>query len=95
MSRISKDYFNDIYKPSHDFIDYGKAKALFKTKMVSDMKHNGEIVEVLGLRKGKDIFNDRYVVRFNNGEIEDNIMFVEINFDYCEKDIKSKKEKER
>ena len=69
MSRISKDYFNDIYKPSHDFIGYGKAKALFKTKMVSDMKHNGEI--------------------------EDNIMFVEINFDYGEKDIKSKKEKER
>ena len=56
--------------------------ALFKTKIVSDMKHNGEIVEVIGLLKGKDIYNDRYIVRFNDGSIDNNIMSVELDFDY-------------
>ena len=71
--------------------------ALFKTKIVSDMKHNGEIVEVIGLLKGKDIYNDRYIVRFNDGSIDNNIMSVELDFDY-KKEIERKtnqKNKER
>ena len=31
-------------------------KALFKTKIASDMHHNGEIVEVISFKKGKDIY---------------------------------------
>ena len=60
-------------------------KALFRTKIVSDMKHNGEIVEVIGYLKGKDIYCDRYIVKFNDGTIQDNIMSNELNFDYSKK----------
>lgn len=60
-------------------------KALFRTKIVSDMKHNGEIVEVIGHLKGKDIYCDRYIVKFNDGTIQDNIMSNELNFDYSKK----------
>lgn len=63
-------------------------KALFRTKIVSDMKHNGEIVEVIGYLKGKDIYCDRYIVKFNDGTIQDNIMSNELNFDYSKKDMK-------
>ena len=93
MSRISKSYFNEMYKNSGNFIDYGNAKAMFKTKMAKDMKHNGELVEVLGLIKGRDTFNDRYIVRFEDGKIEDNVMFMEINFDYDEKEVKHRNKK--
>ena len=46
------------------------------------MKHNGEIVEVLGLLKGRDIYHDRYVVRFNDDTIDDNILTPELEFDF-------------
>ena len=57
-------------------------KAQFNTKIVSEMKHNGEIVEVLDFSKGKDIYNDRYTIRFNDGTISNNIMSVELDFDF-------------
>ncbi len=57
-------------------------KALFKTKIASDMQHNGEIVEVISFKKGKDIYCDRYCVKFNDGTINDNIMSIELDFDY-------------
>lgn len=57
-------------------------KALFNTKIASDMHHNGEIVDVIDFKKGKDVFCDRYVVKFKDGTIDDNIMSVELNFDY-------------
>lgn len=57
-------------------------KAKFNTKIVSDMKHNGEIVDVIGFTKGKDIYNDRYTVRFKDGSINNNIMGVELEFDF-------------
>lgn len=74
-------------------------KARFFTKIASDMKHNGEIVEVLDFSKGKDIYNDRYTIRFNDGSISNNIMSVELDFDFkknkINKQIKTpKKERE-
>ncbi len=53
-------------------------KALFNSKIAAEMKHNGEVVDILDFRKGKDTFNDRYVVRFNDNTISNNIMAVEL-----------------
>lgn len=60
-------------------------KALFRTKIESDMKHNGEIVDVIDFQKGKDIYSDRYTIKFNDGTIRDNIMSAELNFNYSKK----------
>lgn len=43
-----------------------KEKALFKTKVASDTKYNGQIVDVIAFTKGKDIYNSRYTVKFND-----------------------------
>ena len=64
---------------------------MFRTKIVSDMHHNGEIVEVIGFTKGKDIYCDRYCVKFNDGTINENIMSNELNFNIKDK----KKERSR
>ena len=97
MSRIKESELYIYTEDNENFESYDNQKALFKTKIVSDMKHNGEIVEVIGLLKGKDIYNDRYIVRFNDGSIDNNIMRVELDFDY-KKEIERKtnqKNKER
>lgn len=97
MSRIKESELYIYTEDNQDFESYDNQKALFKTKIASDMKHNGEIVEVIGLLKGKDIYNDRYIVRFKDGSIDNNIMSVELNFDY-KKEIERKtnqKNKER
>ncbi len=88
MSKIDNDKLN-LYKEYDNFISYDNQQALFNTKIAEDMNHNGEIVEVIGLLKGKDIYNDRYIVKFNDGTIDNNIMSVEIDFD-CEKEIQRK-----
>lgn len=100
MVKISKkdlDGYSYIYKDK--FIKFNNEKALYKTKFVSEMKHNGEIVEVIGMLKGKDVFNDRYIVRFNDGTIENNIISTELNFNYpyikkILENLSAKKEKE-
>ena len=97
MSRIKESELYIYTEDNENFESYDNQKALFKTKIVSDMKHNGEIVEVIGLLKGKDIYNDRYIVRFKDGSIDNNIMSVELDFDY-KKEIEKKtnqKNKER
>lgn len=97
MSRIKESELYIYTEDNENFESYDNQKALFKTKIVSDMKHNGEIVEVIGLLKEKDIYNDRYIVRFNDGSIDNNIMSVELDFDY-KKEIERKtnqKNKER
>ena len=97
MSRIKESELYIYTEDNENFESYDNQKALFKTKIVSDMKHNGEIVEVIGLLKGKDIYNDRYIVRFKDGSIDNNIMSVESDFDY-KKEIERKtnqKNKER
>ena len=55
-------------------------KALFNTKIVADMKYNGEIVT-----KGKDIYCDRYSVKFSDGTIKNNIMNCELDFNFKQK----------
>ena len=89
MSRIKESELYIYTEDNENFESYDNQMALFKTKIVSDMKHNGEIVEVIGLLKGKDIYNDRYIVRFNDGSIDNNIMSVELDFDY-KKEIERK-----
>lgn len=79
-----------------DTLAFKPTKARFSTKIVSDMKHNGEIVEIIGFSKGKDIYNDRYTVRFNDGTVSDNIMSVELDFDFENKvNIIKRRDKER
>lgn len=82
MSVIDESKLEIIYTEYDNFTRYENKKAKFNTKIASDMKHNDEIVDVLGFLKGKDTYNDRYVVRFNDDTIDDNIMTVELVFDY-------------
>lgn len=86
MSIISEEDLKG-YEEYSNFTKYENEKAKFNTKISSDMKHNGEIVEVLGLLKGRDIYNDRYIVRFNDDTIDNNIMNVELEFDYIKDPI--------
>lgn len=81
MSLITEDDLKG-YEEYNNFTKYENEKAKFNTKIASSMKHNGEIVDVLGFLKGRDVYNDRYIVRFNDDTIEDNIMNVELEFDY-------------
>ena len=97
MSRILEKDLYIYIEDNDDFENYNNEKALFKPKIASDFHHNGEIVEVIGLLKGKDVFNDRYIVRFNDGTIDNNIMGIELNFDYEKEEERKKtlKDKER
>lgn len=97
MSKIEEKDLYIYIEDNDDFEDYNNEKALFKTKFASDFHHNGEIVEVIGLLKGKDVFNDRYIVRFNDGTIDNNIMGIELDFDYERENNRKKplKNKER
>lgn len=99
MSKIDKTTLNYICKQDRNYIGFKNVKAIFQTKIVEDMKYNGEIVDVIGAIKGKDAFDDRYIVRFNDGTIDDNIYSTELDFDYVKeitkKESKQKKSKER
>ena len=63
-------------------------KVLFCTKIVREepkidnSNHNGEMVEILEFHKGKDVYCDRYTVRFNDGTIAEGIMRCELDFDH-------------
>lgn len=63
-------------------------KVLFCTKIVREepkidnSNHNGEMVEILEFHKGKDVYCDRYTVRFNDGTIAEGIMSCELDFDH-------------
>lgn len=74
-----------------------KDKAKFRTRLISELKYNGQVVDVIAFTKGKDIYNDRYTVKFNDGTINDNIMSFELNFDYekIRKNNKNKNERSR
>lgn len=71
------------------------AQAKFFTKIVNPEEnytsHNGEIVEIIDFQKGKDVYCDRYTVRFNDGSIASNIMSCELDFDYS---LDNKKDEE-
>lgn len=81
MSIINEDDLK-IIETNDNFIKYKNKKAKFNTKIASDMKHNGEVVDVIGVIKGRDEDHDSYIVQFNDDTIEKNIMNVELQFDY-------------
>ena len=55
-------------------------KVIFNTKITDPdyTSHNGEEVEIIEVNKGKDIYSDRYTVRFKNGMVAENVMSCEI-----------------
>lgn len=57
-----------------------KNVVVFNTKIASDMKYNGSVVSIIDYVKGKDIYNDRYTVKFSDGTIKDNVMSCELDF---------------
>lgn len=63
-----------IIEDSYDYTKFKDKTALFETKIASDMRHNGEVIEVLGVIKGRNPEHDSYIVRFNDGTIEENVM---------------------
>ena len=71
-----------IIETDDNFIKYKNKKAKFNTKIASDMKHNGEVVDVIGVIKGRDEEHDSYIVKFNDDTIEKNVMYFELQFDY-------------
>ena len=71
-----------IIEDSYDYTKFKDKTALFETKIASDMRHNGEVIEVLGVIKGRNPEHDSYIVRFNDGTIEENVMNCELTFDY-------------
>lgn len=81
MSIINENNLKD-YEEYSNYSKYENKKAKFNTKIASSMRHNTEVVDVLGILKGKDIYNDRYIIRFNDDTIDDNIMSAELDFDY-------------
>ena len=89
MSTVNENDLK-IYEEDNNFIKYENVKARFNTKISSYMKYNGQIVDVLGFLKGRDVFNDRYIVKFKDGLIDDNIFTFEIELNY----IKDKVDKE-
>ena len=58
-------------------------KVVFNTKIVAKGQdysaHNGEEVEIIGKRKGKDIYSTRYTIRFQDGTTAKNIMACELD----------------
>ena len=81
MSLIDEDYIKNVYIDNPKYTSYKNRKA----KITSDIKHNDEIVDVLGFLEGKDIYSDRYIVRFNDNTIDDNIYSNELDFDFRNK----------
>lgn len=91
MSRISLADVK-IYEDFEDYIKFKNKKAIFETKIASDMNHNNEIVNVLGKLKGRDLEHDRYVVQFEDGTIENCIMDNELEM-ISKEQQREKKEK--
>ena len=81
MSIINEDDLK-IIENDNNFIKYKNQKAKFNTKIASDMKHNGEVVDVIGVISGRDEEHDSYIVKFNDDTIENNIMSIELKFNY-------------
>lgn len=81
MNLLNEDDLK-IIETDDNFIKYKNKKAKFNTKIASDMKHNGEVVDVIGVIKGRDEEHDSYIVKFNDDTIEKNVMYYELKFDY-------------
>ena len=81
MSIINEDDLK-IIENDNNFIKYKNQKAKFNTKIASNMKHNGEVVDVIGVISGRDEEHDSYIVKFNDDTIGKNIMSIELKFNY-------------
>ena len=81
MSKISEEDLK-IIETSNNYIKFENRKALFLTKIASSLRHYDEVVDVLGVVKGRDKEHDSYVVRFNDDTIENNIMNNELDFNF-------------
>lgn len=79
---MKKEEIINKYKNYRNFVEYEDMKAKFQTKFATSCCHNGEIVDVIGKIIGKDVYSHRYVVLFQDGTIEDNILSTELEFDY-------------
>ncbi len=81
----------DFKREQNNFIDYHNREALFNTKSVDNENHNGEVVKVLGLLKGKDKYCDKYIILFNDGTIRNDIYYTELNFNNIKEKLNNKK----
>ena len=63
-------------------------KAIFNTKIVANGQdyslRNGEEVEIVSKQKGKDVYSDRYTVKFGDGTVMGGIMDCELTMLACE-----------
>ena len=87
MGLIDENDLKDYEKFNSNYEKYNNKQARFNTKIASETRHNGEVVDVLGFIKGKDIYDDRYIVRFNEGTINNNIMTNELEFDFIRNSV--------
>ena len=81
MNLINEDDLK-VIEVDTNFIKYNNKKAKFNTKIAMNMKHNEEVVNVIGVIKGRDEEHDSYIVKFNDDTIQKNIMNSELQFDY-------------
>lgn len=71
----------NINKPTNDRVLFFTKIVLEKTR-VDNSNHNGEMVEILEIHKGKDIYCDRYTIKFNDGTIAEGVLNCELDFDH-------------
>lgn len=72
---------NNINQPTNDKVLFF-TKIVWENSKIDNSIHNGEMVEILEINKGKDIYNDRYTVKFNDGTIADGVLRCELDFDH-------------
>lgn len=71
----------NINKPINDRVLFF-TKIVWEEPKIDNSNHNGEMVEILEINKGKDIYNDRYTVKFNDGTIAKGVLSCELDFDH-------------
>lgn len=71
----------NINKPTNDRVLFF-TKIVWEEPRVDNSNHNGEMVEILEIHKGKDIYCDRYTIKFNDGTIAEGVLNCELDFDH-------------
>lgn len=72
---------NSVNMPTNDRVLFF-TKIIWEEPKIDNSIHNGEMVEILDIKRGKDKFNDRYTVKFNDGTITDGILLCELDFEH-------------
>lgn len=81
---MKKDEFKkkkNINKQKNDRVLFF-TKIVWEEPRVDNSNHNGEMVEILEIHKGKDIYCDRYTIKFNDGTIAEGVLNCELDFDH-------------